>query len=141
MDPAWVAAIGAVLATVLLPLLQDRARRREKREDWARQDQVAAAAAESSRKLLAATAESSDKLDVIHTLTNSAYLAALQAELAALEGQVALTREVIALKREAGKRLSKTSAGVLKTLEVRIAALREQVKERQASQAATSSAP
>lgn len=129
-DNAFVAVVLAVSSTVsplLLSMLNSRNRRKEKVEDYARQDAVATQAKEAARLLVerqdaaaskaaeaaqllatntakvAETAErANDKLDVIHTLVNSNMTTALQSEYDAIVREAAMMQEVIELKIAAG---------------------------------------
>ena len=96
--PVWLALIGlatAILTGTVSPILVGwfaaKRDRRNKKEDYDRQDVVAAKAAEAAILLLAANervaktaAVTNQKLDVIHTLVNSNMTAAMQAELDAI---------------------------------------------------------
>lgn len=131
-DTVWVALIVSLVApavmAVLTSILTTRNRRLEKAEDYARQDAVAAQAAEAAQLLVkrqdaaaakaaeAATllvasnervaktsAETISKLDVIHALVNSNMTAAMQSEHDATVRELAMMMEVIELKRAAGR--------------------------------------
>ncbi len=110
-DAAVIAAIGAVvaLASTLSPIIQSvissRQRRKEKAEDYARQDAVAAQAAEAARLLLAAnervarqtataTIETQGQLRQIHTLVNSKLTEEMKGRLVALDAQIVLTERL-----------------------------------------------
>jgi hypothetical protein len=92
ITPIIVAVIVSTTGPLLLGYLTDRARRRDKKEDYARQDIVADRAEEAARLLLEenkrvaeATAQTQGQLQEIHTLVNSNLTAAMQAELSACE--------------------------------------------------------
>lgn len=91
MTAVWVAlivAVSAMAGPLLLAGRMDRLRRRERMEDYARQDAVAARTA----------AVTNGKLDVIHGLVNSNLTAALSAELDAKEALLVLLRRVRVLE-------------------------------------------
>jgi hypothetical protein len=110
---ALIVLFGTVTSPLFLSYLNNRQRRDERREDYARQDAVAEQAAEAARLLLesnkrvAATAViTNGKLDVIHTLVNSNMTAAMQAELDRTQEVLVMLREVIALNEAAGRAAS-----------------------------------
>lgn len=107
-DAVLISAIVSVSTTVQM-ILTSRGKRKEKEQDYAREDAVASRAAEAARLLavntekVAETAQkTSDKLDVIHGLVNSNMTAAIQAELDATAREAAMIQEVIDLKRASG---------------------------------------
>lgn len=154
MDAVWIALIAAAATTVSVvsPLLMavylNRARRKEKEQDWkrqdlvaanllTRQDSIAAQTAEAARLLvasdlkLAATAKITlEKLDVIHTLVNSTMTAALQDGLDATVRQLSLLREVVELKRAAGKEPLEESVAEITATQAKIAELRAHLNDR-----------
>lgn len=134
MDPAVVAtlvvsvcvAIGAsITAPLILARQAERMRRQDREADWARQDQVAAKAAE-------AVGTANGKLDVIHDLVNSNLTAAMQAELDALETSAAMMREVIDLKKAAGRPPAQETIIALQAIDAKIAALKTAISNRSA---------
>jgi hypothetical protein len=117
---AMASLMGTVLAPIVLMWLTSRERRREKLEDYARQDKVAAQAAEAAELLLAANvkvaataaatvANTNQKLDEIHVAVNSNLTKATQGELEAKEQSLILMVELMELK---------TAAGTLPTVDV-----------------------
>jgi hypothetical protein len=97
-----VALIVSLISPMVLGYLTNRARMADKREDWARQDAVAAQAAEAAALLLeqnkqvAETAiETNRKLDVVHVLVNSDMTSSLRAQLVALRGQVVVLHKLM----------------------------------------------
>jgi hypothetical protein len=113
MDIIYVAGVlfASVTAPLVLALVTGRQHRRDKEQDYARQDAVAAQAAEAARLLLESNekaaegvSETNQKLDVIHTLVNSNMTAAMESELGALTRELAMMREVIGLKEAAGRK-------------------------------------
>ncbi len=170
MDALYIALVVAVIGPVILSWLTGRQRRAEKtqdaelrraekEEDWKRQDDVAAQAAEAAALLLQrqdavaaqaaeaaelllasnkeiadaaaeATKITSAKLEVIRIDVNSNMTAAMQAELDATEAQVVLMREVIDLKKSAGREPSTEAQALLKAKELRINELKATLKDR-----------
>ena len=141
MENGWLAVIAAVtsgtISPLLLSMLTNRQRRRDKLEDWARQDAVAAQAAAAAELLLAAnervasgTKVTNDKLDVIHTLVNSSMTAAVQAEHDATVRELAMMREVVALHRAAGREVSGESLAAIAATESKIAELKTTLADR-----------
>ncbi len=105
MDTAvWIALLGfaglivtAIGAPMLLAHQLNGARLKEKQEDWAREDAVAAKAEEAARLLVASneraatsSEQANNKLDIIHTLVNSNMTSAMEAQLVALQGQLVM---------------------------------------------------
>lgn len=128
---ALIVAVPALLSPLFLSWLTNRnqqkvkeldaeLKRREKLEDYARQDEVAerlvkqqnaavakvAEVAESLRvenRIVAETTKTTnEKLDVIHVLVNSNMTASMQGELNALRIGLTQMREIIELKKAAG---------------------------------------
>jgi biopolymer transport protein ExbB/TolQ len=144
----WVAIIvlfTSVGSPILLAHLTSRRHRRERLEDYERQDRVARRVAEAAERLtkrqdqtaikaaeaaelllaanerVAATAGVvNDKLDIIHTLVNSNMSAAMQAELDALETSVAMMTEVIDLKKAAGREPTQDALVALKSARAKV---------------------
>jgi hypothetical protein len=143
----WLALIAAVtgmisgiVAPVVLSIIDSRGRSREKQEDWARQDAVAAQAAEAARLLLGAnervaesTQQTNTKLDVIHGLVNSNMTAALQDQLDTNIREVALMREVVGLHRAQGRDPSPEALEAITFSEGKIAELKSQIADRAVS--------
>jgi hypothetical protein len=143
MDNTLAIALSATGAGVLAPLLMswltNRHRQFEKKQDWERQDKVAAKAEESARLLLESneriariteeTAKSQNgKLDQIHVLVNSAMTAEMEKGLASHKAILALlvrlapeevaqidaTKKLIAaLETQLAERLKQTQAADL----------------------------
>ncbi len=146
-DAAVIAAIGAVvaLASTLSPIIQSvissRQRRKEKAEDYARQDAVAAQAAQAARLLLesnervsrqaAEIAEAAQgKMEQIHTLVNSKLTEEMERGLIALEAQVVLLERVMQLNIAAGKETQEADHITLANLKRTVADLRHSLMER-----------
>lgn len=113
---ALIAGLCTVLAASIPIYVNGKMNRKQKEEEWARQDAVAQRAveavaaaekvAEDAAKVAAAQAESAERLDAkltqIAHQTDGLYTAALESELRALLGQAATLREVVALRVTAG---------------------------------------
>lgn len=138
---ALIAAIAAMMSPALLAFLSNNARRDEKREDYARQDKVAARAEKAASDLIASNKEVAEaartaaivtngKLDVIHTLVNSNMTAAMQSELDAKLQNLALLREVSDLKKAAGENPSPEAQAVIAMTEQKIAELQAVLVDR-----------
>jgi len=134
---AFIVAVASMLSSLLLATLTNRQRRREKLEDYARQDAVADKAAEAAKLLLAANERVAEtakitngKLDVIHTLVNSNMTAAMQSELDATVREHAMMVEVVALKRNAGQEPNVTSLAAIEATERKIAELQAALRDR-----------
>jgi hypothetical protein len=139
MTPVYVALIVA-LGAAFSAWWNTRSRRKDKEQDWARQDAVAAQAAKAAELLLVAnervaqTAEvTNGKLDVIHTLVNSNMTAAMQAQLVALQGQLVLMNRVATLKGEAGTKPNENEVAAIVAVEAQIAELGAALKDRLAA--------
>lgn len=156
METVFVAVVVSVLSPCVLAVVMRLLNRSEKREDWARQDAVAAQAAEvaalllaqqqattaetrqASERLLAAnervaeaTSEQSDKLDVIHGLVNSQMTAAIQSELAATERDLSSLREIVELNKAAGRAPSPQALADIAATVSRIEELKIKVEDRE----------
>lgn len=116
MDPVSiiVLAVIAVFSSVTAPLLimqsTARTRRRERLEDYAHQDRLAAEAAEAAEAAVAATRVSNGKLDQlsaqaaqIHSLVNSDMTAARQAELDQTRSLLTVLRRVVSITADKGQ--------------------------------------
>ena len=91
---------------------------------------VAEVAKETGDKIVVAAKVTNDKLDVLHTLVNSQYTAALQAELDATMRELVMVHEVIDLKRAQGQQPSEMSQATIAATEAKIAALHTTLDER-----------
>lgn len=110
MSDMWI--FLGLLVTAGMPVLlawqANRARRQERKDDNARQDEIAArvkeaaaAAKEVSTTLAAATLTTNAKLEDIHILVNSALTAAKQAAYDAVASSLVLMREMVRRDRAA----------------------------------------
>lgn len=145
---ALIVAVPALLSPLLLSWLNNRNARKDREQDWKRQDTVAERAAEASRKLLArqdATAaaleastraanlsrqETYAQLSALHTLGNSHTTALVRAELDSTRREVLALREIMVLKAEAGHTPSVDALAVIETAERRIAELEKFMVQR-----------
>jgi hypothetical protein len=153
-DAVLISAIVAISTAAQL-VLTSRAKRKEKDQDYAREDAVAKQAAEAARllverqdamaskaaeaaRLLAVNTEAvaktaqrtSDKLDVIHTLVNSNMTAAMQAELDATVREAAMIQEVMDLKKTSGVDPTVEALAALKSARNKIAELTSTLTDR-----------
>lgn len=157
-DPVWIAlivAVPAMLSPLLMAWLTNRNRRLEKQEDYARQDAVAAKAAEVAKLLLdrqaevsAATAEAARLLEVntqavsdtaakTHTqlkvltgMVDGNFTRLMEAELEAIAHGLVLSRQVIALTFANGHEPPEESLAAIKATEIKIAELKKTIAER-----------
>jgi hypothetical protein len=131
---AIIVAVPAVLTSVVAPVLiawqQHRNRLEEKREDRAREDEVAAKLQASQTLVSDRTDITNRKLDKIHVLVNSNMTAAIQSELDAKIETAAIMRELIDLRRVPGKEPSAASLKALADIDNKIAELRAQLDDR-----------
>lgn len=152
MEIVVVALIAGVLGPGVLAYITGRQRRDEKREDWARQDAVAAQAAEAAALLLEnqtltleATEEVarvaqesrvdvSEQLKEIHTLVNSDMTAALAVGLEQMTLLLAAQKDIIELHHLAGSALSIERAAELEATELRITEAQKIIAERSEKQ-------
>ena len=150
-----IVAASSTISPLILSYLTARGRHNERLEDFARQDAVAAQAAEAARLLSnrqdAAASKAADaakllvvntakvaetakitniKLDVIHTLVNSNMTAAMQAELDATTRELAMMGEVIELKRVAGREPNVQALAAIEATKSRISELTAALADR-----------
>jgi hypothetical protein len=135
-------AIAATVSPLLLSRMTAKQLRASKLEDYARQDAVAAQAAEAARLLLAAndkvarvaeaTAANVDaKLTVIHTLVNSTLTEAKAEQLRAVELHGLALREIVELHKAAGQTQAATrTQAAVDANEAQAAALRAELVDR-----------
>ena len=156
-----IVALAAVAGAGLPTWLAGRQRREEKEQDWARQDAVAAQAAEAARLLeerqdeterraaevasqlrVANTlvtqqnAVTNGKLAQIHELVNSNLTSQMEEGHASLVQQLVLMREVVRLNHEAGRLPDNAALAAIATIEARVAELGAQLRDRAAATAA-----
>ena len=158
MDPGIVIAI---IATVVSPLLlayaTGRQRRKEKIEDWAREDLVAVKAQEAADRLLAAqeetirrtdevaiqaettATETKESLKEIHTLVNSDMTAARQNELTVTKALLVLMQKNVQGDKDAGLPPSESDLAAIDATEVRILELQQILNDRHDAQARVNS--
>lgn len=116
-----VALLASLIGPLVLSYFQHKARVAEKREDWRRQDEVAA-------RLLVENSKTNGKLDAIHSLVNSDMTEALHAQLVALRGQAQLLSRAI-VRAEYDDEASATAA--LEAVHMQIARLRQLIEDRE----------
>jgi hypothetical protein len=131
------AASVAAVAPILSLIVNAKLRHKEKLEDYARQDIVAAQAAQAAALLLAAQAkttsqnvETQGKLNQIHTLVNSNLTKEMGERLVSLRAQVILSREVIRLNRHNGLEPDEAARSALSNLETAVSSLETALRER-----------
>lgn len=121
VDPSvWIALIAVIgsIAALLTPLYSSRQRRKEKIEDWRRQDEI--------------TKRQDSKLDSINTLVDGHMTASMQATLIEMTTALALMKEVVDLKKTARKKVSPESLAVIHHMEEKIATLSKDLAKREA---------
>lgn len=121
--PIVLALIVSVIAPLVLAWAQNRARREEKKLDWAREDQVRITLAESNKAM-------SNQLTVIHTLVNSNMTAAMQDSLDSTVRELASLRELCELKRASGHEPSQDTLSAIAMAEAKIAELTAMLADR-----------
>jgi len=119
-----VAIIVSVVAPLVTGLVMSRTRRADKRQEWARQDQVAAAAA-TERAILEA------KVDGVKTLVDGAFTATMQSELNATTRELVSLRSLTELQRAVGRDPDPAAGTVIEMTEARIAELTEAIAARE----------
>jgi hypothetical protein len=133
-----LALIATVVSPMVLGWVTNRQRRMEKEQDWERQDEVAKRAVAATHQLLASservadgTAETNEKLEIIHVLVNSRMTAAMQSELNAIVGELAAKRENISLREAAGEQVTVQALAAIEATERRITELTTNLADRQ----------
>ena len=136
-DTIWLALI--VIAGSVVTWLLDRM---DRREDWRRQDKVAAdardakTAVEVVRVTLAeSTKTTNQKLDHQGKLINSLYSAAKQQELVGYEVGLAALIENVDLRRALNQEPTPTALAAIGAIEAKLKALRSELAERTAAAA------
>jgi hypothetical protein len=151
MQAVWIALIVAAPAAavpVLVAWITGVQRRKEKKQDYARQDAVAdrlaarqdaiaAKAAEKAELLLDANERvahtamlTQEKLDVIHVLVNSNMTAAMQAELTAMEEVLAMRLELAEDRTAAGQQPRPELLAAITNARSKVAELRSALSDR-----------
>lgn len=105
-DTLLVALVVAVIGPVILVFANGYQRRKERKEDWRRQDEVAKRVAQVAR----AAKPIPGQLKSIHALVNSNMTAQMEANLS-------LMKEVMGLKESAGKNIDKASKTRIRNME------------------------
>ena len=131
---ALIVAIPTVLASTFTPLaiawMANHARRRERLEDYARQDLVAERVAETADTLTESTLQTNAKLDTIHVLVNSNMTAAMKAELDATIREKTVIIELMSLKETMGHETTTATLAALKAAEDKITELTAVLRDR-----------
>lgn len=154
--PAFLAAVATPIIVAWVQLkarrldaqIEAENRRIEKEQDWKRQDDVAARAAEASRLMLSSQAattvaqeettranavtrqETSSQLSAIHTLVNSNLSTAFQAELNSTRRELIALREIMAIKTASGSPPDADALAIIEVAERRVIELEEILEER-----------
>ncbi len=98
-----IAGMMAVASPFVLTVLNRSERRRERIEDFARQDRVAAKVDDVAATAKTATVQITNQLGVIHTLVNSDMTAARQSELDQVRLNLIMLRRLGSLRHEMGQ--------------------------------------
>lgn len=153
MEPALVTALAVVIpaiaASTIAPAIlvwmnmraatRNRAeeaeiRRREKEDDYRRQDEVAKRLVESNRMVASQVARSEQlinvKLDEVHVLVNSAYTAALQSALEAVQAKLVVLLDSAAFKKEHRIKLSSDAMADIEATKIKMNELSTAISER-----------
>ena len=137
-----ITTILAVIATSLispsvLAYFTNRARRADKKLDWAREDDVAERAKQTARLLVEnnervarTSKETNLKLDQIHTLVNSNMTAAMRAELEATIQKLKLMREIVARDKADNITVLPEALRAIKDVEMKIGELTATLNDR-----------
>jgi hypothetical protein len=143
MDTVWLALIASVLAPSVMLLLQSWSKRKEKKQQWERDDEVAKRLEESNAKIAALVANvATDQKDMngviqaTHDLVNSEKTAAMRQRLGDLRSRKLLLLEIIDLKRARGNghQPSPETMGEVALIEGDIDELEAELEERDAAQ-------
>jgi hypothetical protein len=127
---ACAALGGSILSPILVSAQNEKHRIKQRNEDWARQDQVAADLVKSNLKTMEIARNQGAKLEQIHTLVNSNMTLALQNELAAREGQLITLEELVSLKNKKGNKASQVTLQSIEDFKLKISELRAQLEDR-----------
>jgi hypothetical protein len=142
-DAVEIALVGLAVAsvpslsTIAMTYFTWRLKRKDRIEDYARQDAVAKQAREaasllvaSNERIAAQNSETQGRLKEIHTLVNSNLTNEMRERLVAVAAQVALTKEVQRLNAANGLQVDPESAATLINLENVVASLSKSLDER-----------
>jgi hypothetical protein len=127
---ALVVAVSSTFGPVLIGWVAYFLRQKEKREEYARQDEVARRLESAQKATVAARGVMNNKLDEIHELVNSNMTAALLSERSALNGQLTLMYEIIALRRMSRQEPSKETLLTIEDIKTKLATLTDTLKSR-----------
>jgi len=137
-----VAIFSSVTAPLILSHQTEKIRSRDRREDYRRQDEVAARAAEAAtllaenNKLVAQSSGAiSGQLSQIHTLVNSNMTAAMESEYEAVGRELAMMLEVIELRRAQGQQPTTQALAAVETTRAKRAELASLLEDRAHAQA------
>jgi hypothetical protein len=127
---ALVVAVSSMFGPVLVGWVAYYIRRKEKQEEYARQDEVARRVEIVKETTVAARAVMNNKLDEIHELVNSNMTSALLSERSALNGQLTLMYEIIALRRMSRQEPSAETLSTIEDIKTKLATLTDTLKSR-----------
>lgn len=134
MESLWVAIVGGValvVATIVPIFVSGRQRRKDKLENWQREDAVAERLLAANNRVEEASRLASQQLTEIHLLVNSQLTAALEAELKAFLIALASMNDASTLRQRAGLSDSTDEPlTVRRQIEDRIKVLRTTLRER-----------
>lgn len=129
-----IAAIATISGPIILVQMQNSNRRRERIEDYKRQDEVAERAKKAADELLRATKDAASladgKLSQIHTLVNSNVTTQMQLTLTASEAQLAAMKDAMEQRGEGGHEPIAAMVAALEKLEHSIADQKSALEER-----------
>ena len=134
MDPsvqiALIVATFGFAGPVALSAATHLLQRREKLQDYARQDEVAARVNEVAETAASGLKTTISKIDSIHTLVNSQMTALMESELAVTQRLLPVVRELMGLKAAAGHHPSPEALGEISAIESKIAELKAKISDR-----------
>lgn len=124
----------AIISPIILSVLNDRSRRKERLIDFARQDEIAHRLLEANQKVADnahdARGEVNSQLRQIHTLVNSDMTAARQSELDQTRISLVLLRKIAAMDKANGHEPTEDEVIAIQATEKRIARLEQILSDR-----------
>ncbi len=131
---AMIVATGSAFSAVIAPIVQSsilyRQRRRERLEDYERQDRIAAKVDQVADTAASNAISTNNQLKQIHTLVNSDMTAARQSELEQTRVSLALMRKLVAQDIAAGADISIEDRATIESTEARIKELEQILADR-----------
>ena len=146
MDAVWAAVAVALISSVVAPTILHVLANRTRREDWARQDAVAARVAEAARaaqgvaarveevavEARSAQADNAARLERIHKDVNSNLTAAMEAQLEATRAQLVLMEREE--RKDTGEFKPRLAREVIDAVRAKVASLEASVADRRSAQ-------